>query len=246
MLPTTDLLSLSLKEIVTKDFHAAAVFEKFTLDFCCRGGKTIDEACREKGLKPASILNELERIGSKAQDSSTRFGEWEVEFLIDYIVKNHHAYVRRMIPVLLTHTQKVASVHGSRHPEVVEIAAHIETVARDLLLHMQKEELVLFPFIKALARAKKDGQQATPPPFGSVQNPIRMMELEHQNAGDEMYAIRKSSNSYVPPDDACTTYQVTFQELKDFELDLHQHVHLENNILFPKAVLLESELLLTN
>jgi regulator of cell morphogenesis and NO signaling len=175
-----------------------------------------------------------------------RYGEWGVDLLIDFIVNNHHSYVTKMIPVLYAHTQKVASVHGARHPEVIQIAAHFEAVAHEFQQHMQKEEHALFPFIKALARSKEAGQKATPPPFGSVQNPIRMMEAEHQTAGDEMRTIRELSSGYTPPEDACTTYRITYQELRDFEMDLHQHVHLENNILFPKAILLESELLSTN
>lgn len=243
---TPDLLTLSLKDIVTQDFHAAAVFEKYTLDFCCRGGKTLDEACRERGIEVAPVMGELEILRSNSQGSSPRYGEWGVDLLIDFIVKNHHGYVTRMIPVLYAHTQKVASVHGARHPEVVQIAAHFDAIGREFQQHMQKEENALFPFIKALARSKDGGQEATPSPFGSVQNPIRMMEAEHQSAGDEMRTIRELSGSYVLPDDACTTYRVTYQELRDFEIDLHQHVHLENNILFPKAILLESELLSTN
>ncbi len=239
---TPDLLTLSLKDIVTQDFHAAAVFEKYTLDFCCRGGKTIDEACRERGIEAASVLGDLKTLSSKSQESSTRYGEWPVDFLIDFIVKNHHGYVTRMIPVLYAHTQKVASVHGARHPEVIQIAAHFDAIAREFQQHMQKEEHALFPFIKALARSKDGGQPATPSPFGSVQNPIRMMEAEHQSAGDEMRTIRELSGGYVPPDDACTTYRIMYQELRDFEVDLHQHVHLENNILFPKAIALEQAL----
>lgn len=243
---TPDLLTLSLKDIVTQDFHAAAVFEKYTLDFCCRGGKTIDEACRERGIEAAPVLDELETLKVQSQESSMRYGEWGVDLLIDFIVKNHHGYVTRMIPVLYAHTQKVASVHGVRHPEVIQIAARFDGIARDFQQHMQKEELVLFPFIKELARSKEGGQRATPPPFGSLQNPIQMMEAEHQAAGDEMRTIRELSGGYAPPGDACTTYRITYQELRDFEVDLHQHVHLENNILFPKAILLESELLSTN
>jgi len=241
-----ELQALSLKDIVTQDFHAAAVFEKYALDFCCRGGKTIDEACRERGIEAASVLGELNALRSKSMESSPSFDHWEIDFLIDFIVKNHHAFVTRMIPILLAHTQKIASVHGAHHPEVVRIAEHFSTIAGDLQQHMQKEERVLFPFINGLAQAKRTDQHVVQPPFGTVGNPIRMMEAEHQSAGDEMRIIRELSGAYNPPDDACTTYRVTYQELRDFEIDLHQHVHLENNILFPKAILLERELTSTN
>ncbi len=243
---TSDLQSLTIKDIVTQDFHAAAVFEKYSLDFCCRGGKSIDEACREKGITAEPVFAELENLKSKAQESSTHFGEWDADFLIDYIVKNHHGYVAKMIPILYAHTQKVASVHGVNHPEVIEIASRFKAVAAEFQQHMHKEEHILFPFIKALAHAKANAERVSAPPFGSVQNPIQMMLAEHQSSGDEMYAIRKLSSGYTAPDDACTTYRVTFQELRDFELDLHQHVHLENNILFPKAIALEREIVSTN
>ena len=243
---TQELVTLSLKEIVTHDFHAAAVFEKYSLDFCCHGGKTIDEACKEKGVRSEKVLIELKELESQPQGSSVRYGDWGVDLLVEFIVRNHHAYVTKMVPVISAHTQKVASVHGARHPEVIQIAAHFEAVAQDLLQHMQKEERILFPRMKELARSKESGHQLAPSPFGSLQNPIRMMEMEHASAGDEMGAIRQLSSGYAPPDDACTTYRISYQELRDFELDLHQHVHLENNILFPKAIQLESELLATN
>lgn len=238
-----NLTSRTIKEIVTDNFHTAAVFEKYSLDFCCRGGKTIEEASREKGVDPQSVVSDILAISSDNANRSTHFAEWEPDFLIDYIVKNHHSYVTKMIPVLYTHTQKVAAVHGNNHPEVIEIAKHFETVAIELQQHMRKEEQMLFPFIHDLYKAKKTGQLNGMPAFGSVKNPIRMMEAEHQHAGDEMYEIRSLSSGYTPPEDACTTFRVTYQELQDFEHDLHQHVHLENNILFPKAVQLEKELI---
>jgi regulator of cell morphogenesis and NO signaling len=178
--------------------------------------------------------------------TENRFAEWDPVFLIDYIVNNHHAYVRKMIPVLSVHTQKIASVHGQNHPELIKVAEHFQSVARELSQHMQKEELVLFPYIKSLLTARLTGTAAPASPFGSVRNPIKMMEAEHQNAGDELYAVRSLSSGYTVPADGCTTYHVTYQELQDFERDLHQHVHLENNILFPLAVALEQELVPSN
>ena len=233
----------TLKEIVTQDFQTAAVFEKFSLDFCCRGGKTIEQACREKGISPETVMQELSLLRQEQTSGEGRFSEMETEDLIGYITRHHHSYVRTMIPILYTHTQKVASVHGANHPEVIEIARHFETVAAELQQHMAKEEQMLFPFILKLSEAKQQGRTLDRAPFGSVQNPIRMMESEHQNAGDELYEIRSLSGGYAPPEDACTTFRVTYQELQSFEKDLHQHVHLENNILFPRAVALERELI---
>lgn len=237
-----NITSQTIKEIVTENFQTASVFEKYSLDFCCRGGKTISEACAEKGISVDPVINDLATIGTSRDNSGTHFSEWSLDFLIDYIIKNHHGYVKRMIPVLYGHTQKVSTVHGSHHPEVIKIADAFESVAAEFQQHMRKEEQVLFPYIISLVEAKKADRPSIRSPFGSVQNPIRMMEEEHQAAGDEMYGIRLLSNAYTPPEDACTTFRVSYQELQEFEKDLHQHVHLENNILFPKAIALEQEL----
>ncbi len=236
---TTELRTATLKEMVTQNFQTAAVFEKYSLDFCCRGGKTIDEACKEKGVDVLSVLNELSQIEQHGGSISSSFKEMEPDMQCNYIVDTHHAYVSKMIPVLYTHTKKIAAVHGANHPEVIAIAKHFETVAIELQQHMKKEEQMLFPFIKALHAAVKKNEPIIHAPFGTVQNPIRIMEAEHQNAGDEMFEIRSLSNNYTPPEDGCTTYRITYQELQDFERDLHQHVHLENNILFPAAIRLE-------
>lgn len=238
-----DLHTLSIKDIVMQNFHAAAVFEKYSLDFCCRGGKNIHDACSEKNIDPQTVLAELSALDKETESTGLRYTEWEPDFLVNYILQNHHSYVRKMIPVLYAHTQKIAAVHGSNHPELNAIAHHFETVAVEMQQHMNKEEQVLFPFIAALRNAQKNNQPYALPHFGSVLNPIRLMEQEHEHAGDEMYAIRELSNNYSVPDDGCTTYRVTFQELRDFELDLHRHVHLENNVLFPKAVKMENEVL---
>ncbi len=235
----TDIRKITLKEIVTENFQTASVFEKYSLDFCCRGGKTIDEACKEKGIESFSVLKELSQLELSNKISSPSFTEMPPDILCNYIVTTHHAYVSRMIPTLYAHTQKVAVVHGANHPEVIEIAKHFETVAAELVQHMKKEELILFPYIKEQSAALEKNEPLSAAPFGSIQNPIRMMESEHQNAGDEMFSIRALSSNYNPPEDACTTYRISYQELQDFERDLHHHVHLENNILFPAAIRLE-------
>ncbi len=243
---TTELRTATLKELVTQNFQTASVFEKYSLDFCCRGGKTIDEACKEKNIDVLTVLEDLSRLDSAAHNTSTAFTGMAPDTLCNHIVETHHAYVTRMIPVLYTHTQKIAAVHGANHPEVIAIAKHFETVAMELQQHMKKEEEMLFPFIKALYAATKKNEPIIHAPFGSVQNPIRMMEAEHQNAGDEMFEIRSLSNNYTTPEDGCTTYRITYQELQDFERDLHEHVHLENNILFPAAVKLEQAMISKN
>lgn len=231
----------SLKEIVTEDFRAAAIFEKYSLDFCCRGGHTIEQACMEKDVNKSQVLADLDELMRSPETRNGSFNELGVADLVGHIINTHHAYVRKMIPVLLAHTAKVAAVHGPNHPEVVEIAAVFERVAAELQHHMMKEERILFPYIGQLAEASIRREPAQRPPFETARNPIRMMEAEHQIAGDALYEVRRLSSNYTPPADACTTYKVTYQELQEFERDLHQHVHLENNMLFPKAIALEEQ-----
>jgi regulator of cell morphogenesis and NO signaling len=166
--------------------------------------------------------------------------------LVSYIVSNHHAFVRQAMPALLAHTTKVAAVHGDQHPELREIAGLFERAADEMTSHMGKEEQILFPYIVALEDAAADAATAPSAPFGTVRNPIRMMEAEHESAGDAMARIRELTSGYAVPPDACTTYRVCFQELEEFERDLHEHVHLENNILFPKAARIEAEIRLTH
>lgn len=233
----------TIKEIVTQNFKTAAVFEKYSLDFCCKGGVTIADACKEKQINPATVIADLEQLTDAADSISQRFNEWNAEFLATYIVENHHSYVRQAIPALVAHTQKIASVHGGRHPELKQVAAIFTDVANDMISHMHKEEMILFPYVVALYRSSQDKAPVPRAPFGTAKNPIAMMEQEHESAGSMMYEIRELTNNYAIPDDACTTYRVALQELKEFERDLHQHVHLENNILFPKAVALEEMLI---
>ena len=173
------------------------------------------------------------------------FNELDPRFLVDYILNIHHAYVRKNAPLLIEFTTKVARVHGQANPEVIEIAELFKELVSELELHMMKEENILFPYIKRLVAFQGSNKAWDKPPFGSVQNPISMMEMEHEHAGNAMAEIRKLSNHFTPPEHACTTYRVSYLKLKEFEEDLHKHVHLENNILFPKASALEQHLTLT-
>lgn len=232
-----------IKDMVTEDFRAAAVFEKYSIDFCCGGKKPLETACLEQGVNVADVLTDLHNLDQVAASGGARFASWDLDLLAQYIVQNHHEYLRRVIPSLSAHTEKIARVHGKNHPELLGIAEQFAAVANELAGHMVKEERILFPFISTLAAAKRDGTTPQRPPFQTLRNPIRMMEAEHQSAGDGLAFIRKASNGYTVPADGCTTYRVTYQELEEFERDLHQHVHLENNILFPKAIELETALL---
>ena len=231
----------TLSDIVKSNFKAAIVFEKYKLDFCCKGNKLLSDACTEKGVNEDEILTELRGIEA-FQNSSINYEEWSLDFLIDYIVNTHHSYVRKMVPIISEHVNKVATVHGKNHPEMEDVARIFGVVYKDLKQHMMKEEEILFPHIKYLVKSKGNGNNVESPYFGSVKNPIRLMEAEHSSAGDELFEIRRLSDNYTIPEDACNTFRITLQELKEFEEDLHKHVHLENSILFPKSISLESEL----
>jgi regulator of cell morphogenesis and NO signaling len=236
------LVEKTLAEIMTDNVRSAIVFEEFGLDFCCRGNRLLKDACSEKNLDLQKVLNELTNLSNYGNGKENP-NEWQLDFLVDYIINNHHQYVRRMIPVITLHVDKVASVHGNNHPETIQIADLFLAIREELEMHMMKEERILFPQIKQMNLTQKENSQYFSPTFGTIQNPIRMMEYEHTTAGDALYQIRDLSNNYSHPEDACNTFKALYSELKEFEEDLHKHIHLENNILFPKSIILEAELL---
>ena len=221
-------------EIVAADFRTAAVFNQFGIDFCCGGKRTVSAACQDRRVDSGVVVAALEKACA-APGGGPRFDEWEADTLIAFIVGNHHGYVRRTLPSMVANTQKIASVHGRRHPELQEVAQLAQAISDEMNSHMMKEERVLFPYIAELAIAARDGRPPAPAPFGHVDNPIRMMEDEHESAGAAMARIRDLTSDFTVPDDGCTTYRVCFRELEAFEADLHAHVHLENNVLFPQA-----------
>lgn len=226
-----------LGEIVASDFRAAAIFDRYGLDYCCGGAHSLAEGCSQRGVSVARVLSDLEALGPDSRECAA---DHDPVALVDYILSHHHAYVRRSLPLIQEHLAKVVAAHGERHCELQFIESQVSKIARALSLHMVKEEQVLFPYIRALAAAVRSGGPPPPDMFGTVQNPIRMMEVEHQEAGDDVAAVRELSHDYQPPSDACATYRLVLEELLDFERDLHRHVHLENNVLFPKTVELES------
>ncbi len=233
---------LTLSQIVTKDHRAAGVFEKYNLDFCCKGNKSLGEACKERGLNAEEILSELQGGNIASRGDNLRFNDWELDFLVDYIINNHHQYVKDSIPVVSAHANKVASVHGKNHPETIELNKIFTVVYKDLKQHLMKEEEILFPYIKYLVKVKNNNSVPERPYFGTIANPINMMESEHTSVGDNLFAIRKLTDNYTLPSDACTTYTAYYKEMKEFEEDLHKHVYLENSILFPKAIELEKKI----
>ncbi len=228
----------TVAEVVTKNIKSAHIFKKHGIDFCCGGGITIEKACLKNRVDYAVLKEELDAIDS-VTSNAYNYNSWKLDFLVDHIVNVHHTYVEENIPLLLQYANKVAKVHGHHYTEVVKINALFTDVANELTTHMKKEELILFPFIKKLANAEKEGTTLETPHFGTVNNPIKMMEDEHENAGNLFKEIAKLSNNYTPPEGACNTFKALYAKLEEFEQDLHQHIHLENNILFPKAIQLE-------
>jgi regulator of cell morphogenesis and NO signaling len=181
--------------------------------------------------------------GLQFKNAFLDFNGWELDFLIDYVEHSHHQYIRRIAPTLLALSDKVAKVHGAEHPELIEVNALVKELISDLIPHLQKEELVLFPNIKRLLKYKKgEITDFHTPPFGSFDNPIKMMEIEHDNAGDLIHKIAESTSNYLLPKDACNTYTVFFKTLKEFQNHLFEHVHIENNIIHPKTKLLVKDM----
>ena len=228
-----NLTEKTLKNIVLTHHEYIPVLEKYSIDFCCRGSKTLNEACIEKNIPLDTILDELS-LAIKKSSTSMPFAEMTAEQLISYIQIHHHFYVRNNIPAIKNHLEKIVSKHGPKYPKMIEVAQLFDEVAAELLPHMDNEETILFPRIKAVCSTASVNQvgQLTE---GYIDEPVHVMEAEHEKAGDILYTIRSLTNGYTPPETACTTHRICLEELKAFEADLHQHVHLENNILFPMA-----------
>ena len=231
-----------IKDIVIDNFHTADLFEKFGIDFCCNGNRPLREALEEKQITDVKFLEELNKVNLSIQQNNQRHAEWDLNFLAQYIVNNHHTYVKNAIPDINAHLQKVYNVHGEKYSYIAEVQNIFTLVAEEMMSHMMKEERILFPLIKYLTETQKFNEKPKTGGFGTIKNPIRQMEAEHVSAGNAMDTIRKLTNNYVLPEDACTTFQITYKELDEFEKDLHKHVHLENNILFPRSIELEEEL----
>jgi len=237
----TTLQDKTVADVVTENIKAAHIFKKYGIDFCCGGGVSIKKACEKAEIDPVLVETEilnLENIKDRALD----FNSWKLDFLTDHIINVHHGYVEESSPLLLQYSQRVNHVHGHHYTELAEIESLVKQVVQELAAHMKKEELILFPFIKKLVKAEREGTEVPPIHFGTVENPIKMMEAEHEEAGEILRKIAKLSNNFTPPQGACNTYKAFYSKLEEFEQDLHQHVHLENNILFPKALKLEKTL----
>lgn len=237
-----NLRNKTVGEIVKDDFRAADIFSNHGIDFCCGGKISLAEACVNNNCNESKLISELEALPQSNVPAQHDFDNWALPFLADYIVNVHHEYVRAAIPQILPLAEKVANVHGDHHPEVIRINSLFQDLADELNMHLKKEEMVLFPYIKELAAVQSAGQNLDDSCFGSVASPISVMEAEHENAGAILKEMSILSSNYSVPEDGCNTYRVLYGKLKAFEDDLHRHIHLENNILFPKAIELERTL----
>ncbi len=229
-------------ELVAKDYRTSSVFKKYNIDFCCQGNRTIMEACEAKKIDEKLVLLDLNNLINSQSESILDYKSWPLDLLADYIEKKHHRYVEDKTLEIKPYLDKICKVHGEHHPELLEIKEHFNATAGELAKHMKKEELILFPRVRKMVKVKQDNSKLEAPQFDTIQNPIQMMMDEHTAEGDRFRKIEMLSNNYTPPEDACNTYRVTLALLKEFEQDLHLHIHLENNILFPKAIELEKEL----
>lgn len=240
-----DLQEKTIGEMVAENYRTAAVFKKYEIDFCCNGNRSIEQACHNNTATIDAVKNELlfvmEKPGNK-ENVVSNFASWPLDLLVSYIEIKNHRYVTKQIPVLKEYLDKICRVHGEKHPELIEIESLFSGCAVELSSHMKKEEQVLFPFIMKMVMTQKENAQGFSAPFGSVQNPITMMMQEHDTEGQRFRMIKELSGNYIPPPDVCNTYRVTYALLQEFEDDLHLHIHLENNILFPKSVEMEATL----
>lgn len=230
----TTIAEQTLATIVTNNHFTVPVLEKYHLDFCCKGKRTLAEACKEKGLSVETICEELEKSINTQQSSKMPFTAMTAEQLISYILIHHHFYVKQSMPTILGHLEKVAFKHGDRFPYMVEVLNLFKEIKEEMTAHMYKEESILFPRIKEVETLSMQKQNKNLS-GGYISAPVHTMEQEHEHAGDLLYKIRELTNTYTAPEEACTTFQVCLAELKEFEEDLHRHVHLENNLLFPLA-----------
>ena len=233
-------LNRTVRDLAVENPAATRVLERFGIDYCCGGGKSLREACAAANIAAEELVDSLKAADQGKNTNGNK--DWKVELLsdlIDHIVETHHAYTREELQRLEPLLAKVCSIHGQRHPELIRIRQLFGGLSQELSMHMMKEEQVLFPYISRMEEAVLERRPIMPPMFGTVRNPVQMMIQEHDDAGQALHEMRELSEGYTPPQDACVSFQTLYRALDEFERDLHQHIHLENNILFPRSVEME-------
>ena len=231
-MPTETMKTVA--QIAIEQPAAAREFEKLGIDYCCGGGRTLEEACTTARVSVDEVLKRLEGLSTAPTEQN--FAELSLSDLIEHINSTHHVFVREECPRIQQLAAKVVAKHGETHPELGEVQSIFGALAAELSLHLMKEEQILFPYVQRLEEARLGGEPAPPAMFGTVANPIAMMEREHDGAGEALRTLRKVTRNYVAPSDVCTSFRALYQALQGFETDLHQHIHLENNILFPRVL----------
>ena len=227
-------------QIVATDYATARVFAGYGIDFCCHGEVALEKACEQAGVSVAEVLKALDALEPN-KEVAGGFAAWPLDLLIDYVLKIHHRYIRRQGPVTLALLEKVEAVHGEAHPELHELHVLFVESLQELEMHLQKEETVLFPYLLELFDASEQGRYIEQMHCGTVANPIRVMRMEHEGEGNRYHRIAELTNGFTAPADGCNSYRLLMQELEDFVRHLYEHIHLENNLIFPMAVELEEK-----
>ncbi len=233
--------SVTVREIAIEMPGATRVFEKMGIDYCCGGARPITEACQAAGVSVEEVVQSLEQVelSMQAPDQATDWRAVSLASLITHIKDRHHHFTREELDGIEPLLAKVCSVYSERRPELLQIQALFGELKLDLLLHMKKEENILFPYITEIEHGKNGGEAVPAPMFGTVRNPVQVMMAEHDTAGDILRNIRQLSNDFAAPSEACISYRTLYSRLEELEQDLHQHIHLENNVLFPRAIEVE-------
>ncbi|HQV37695.1 MAG: iron-sulfur cluster repair di-iron protein [Flavobacteriales bacterium] len=228
--------------IVAEDYRAAAVLTKYGIDFCCKGGRSVQEVCENKNIDQNKLAEDITTLLARDAKSGDDARTWPLDQLADHVETVHHRYVEERGPIIQQYLAKLCRVHGERHPELFTINDEFNACVGAMASHMKKEELVLFPFVRNLAKSERSNEPFKTPHFGTVENPVNMMMEDHVAEGERFERMGAVSDSFTPPADGCATYATAFSMLKEFEEDLHLHIHLENNIMFPRAIALERSL----
>jgi regulator of cell morphogenesis and NO signaling len=229
----------TVAELAIAQPSSIPVFQRLNIDYCCHGDQSVDQACKAAGLSAGELMRLIEKEPVAADVRS-----WDGSSLTEvvrFVIDTHHAYTRQSLETLQWMSAKVRERHGAHHPELATLARLVAEAVDDLMPHMMKEEQILFPYIEQVEEARMNGTDAPTPFFGTARNPVRMMMAEHETVGEKLAEMRSLTKDYTLPEGACTTFTAYFNLLQDLERDLHNHIHLENNILFPRAIALEDE-----